>query len=130
LRRACRLAGVKKTSFWRWKDTDNERKERYARARQEQIECWADDTLDIADDNVRDVYETEDGREIVNTDVIARARLRVDTRKWLLSKLCRDPYGDTTEHKHSGNINILLANYAPTLEGESEEVKVIGDGAG
>lgn len=124
LRRACKAAGCSKTSFWRWKDETLERKERYARAREAQIECWADETIDIADDNTRDVYETEDGREVVNTDVIARARLRVDTRKWLLSKLARNTYGDNVNHNHTGNITVTTVNYA-TIEGQADEVRAI-----
>lgn len=125
LRRACKAAGCSKTSFWRWKDETPERKERYARAREAQIECWADETLEIADDNTRDVYETEDGLKIVNTDVIARARLRVDTRKWLLSKLARNTYGENINHNHSGHISVDRVHFGRVIEGEAEEVKSV-----
>ena len=35
-----------------------------------------------------------DGKEIINQDVIARSRLRVDARKWIASKLLPKKYGD------------------------------------
>lgn len=54
----------------------------------------AEDILLIADDNGKDTYVSEDGVEQTDHDVIARARLRVDTRKWLLSKLQPKKYGD------------------------------------
>jgi hypothetical protein len=56
--------------------------DRYARARQRQYEGWAEDILDISDD--------------VSLDPNDR-RIRVDTRKWLLSKLLPKQYGDRVE---------------------------------
>ncbi|MBP9870404.1 MAG: hypothetical protein KBC53_02765, partial [Nitrosomonas sp.] len=41
-----------------------------------------------------DTYIDEDGHVIVNGDVVARSRLRVDSRKWLASKLIPRTYGD------------------------------------
>jgi hypothetical protein len=87
LRRACRAAGCPTSSFWDWQNADPSRRERYARAREAQIRVWAGEIVEIADDNVRDVYETEEGRTIVDHDHIQRAKLRVDSRRWLLSKL-------------------------------------------
>jgi hypothetical protein len=58
----------------------------YAVSREIGYQCMADELLDIADDNSRDTVADEDGHESTNHDVIARSRLRVDTRKWLLSR--------------------------------------------
>lgn len=69
----------------------------YARAREAGYHRMADDVIDVADDGLNDTYETEDGREVTNTDVIARSKLRVDTRKWLLSKALPKIYGDKLE---------------------------------
>ena len=66
----------------------------YARARKTQALEWAEDILEIADDGVRDTYVDEDGNVRTNTDVLGRSRLRVDTRKWLLSKVLPKVYGD------------------------------------
>lgn len=54
----------------------------------------ADEILEIADDNASDTRTDEDGNEFVNHDVINRARLRVDTRKWMLSKCLPKIFGD------------------------------------
>jgi hypothetical protein len=40
----------------------------------------------------------EDGIERTNHEVVARARLRVDTRKWAMSKLAPKKYGDRITH--------------------------------
>lgn len=80
--------------------------EQYARAREMQAEQWSDEILDIADDGTNDCIEREnkDGStyEAVNHDHISRSKLRVDTRKWLMSKLLPKKYGDRLMAEHSG----------------------------
>jgi hypothetical protein len=70
---------------------------RYARARDRQIEHWADELLSISDDANNDWMERNDkggdGWQI-NGEHIQRSRLRSDNRKWLLSKLKPGKYGD------------------------------------
>lgn len=65
----------------------------YARARQIQAELRADEIIDIADDNSLD-FKEDNGRVSVDHENIQRARLRVDTRKWYLSKVLPKVYGD------------------------------------
>ncbi len=57
-----------------------------------QIETLVDEIIDIADDSSNDRI-IDDGRERCNGEYIARSRLRVDTRKWLASKLAPKIYG-------------------------------------
>jgi len=76
--------------------------DRYARARTIQAETIADDLLTIADDGTNDVRVLPDGREIVDNDVIQRSKLRVDTRKWLLSKMLPKQYGEKTQLEVAG----------------------------
>jgi hypothetical protein len=74
----------------------------YARAREEQADFYAEEIVEISDDGRRDYTTTEDGREVVDHDHIARARLRVDARKWYASKLAPKKYGDKVTAEHSG----------------------------
>jgi hypothetical protein len=89
----------------------------YARARDLLLDHIADEILDISDDSRNDfiIRETEKGRteRIVDQENIARDRLRVDSRKWLLSKLRPDRYGEKT------SINIS-AGPPPSTEPESK----------
>jgi hypothetical protein len=71
--------------------------EMYARAREDQADTLADEMLEIADDSSRDTLKTEAG-EVCNTEYVQRSRLRVDTRKWIASKLKPRKYGDKVEH--------------------------------
>ncbi len=68
----------------------------YDLARSELHDFWADEILTISDDSSNDYIETETGQR-PNTELVARSRLRVDSRKWLLSKLASKKYGDKLE---------------------------------
>ena len=78
----------------------------YARARAIQFERWADEILNIADDSSRDVVirHLPDGttERVINHDHINRSRLRIDSRKWLLSKLLPSRFGDRLSAELSG----------------------------
>ncbi len=73
---------------------------KYAQARHEQLWLYADEMLDIAD-NAGDhvgpgdfTVSPKTGRIIVNHDAIQRAKLKIDTRKWLLAKLLPAQFGE------------------------------------
>lgn len=74
----------------------------YAQAREIGYHVMADELLEIADDGINDRIVDEDGNERTDHDVIARSRLRVDTRKWLLSKALPKIYGDKIQNEHTG----------------------------
>lgn len=69
----------------------------YTRAKQEAADAFAEDMLDIADDSTDDIMFDADGNPRVNNEAIQRSRLRVDTRKWLASKLKPKKYGEKLE---------------------------------
>jgi len=65
-------------------------RDQYDNARKIQYECMVDDIVDIADDGRNDfvINNTEEGDLArLNVEAIGRSRLRVDTRKWFLSKV-------------------------------------------
>ena len=69
----------------------------YTRAIELRAMRWAEEILDIADDGSND--STSD---ITDHDHINRSWLRVDTRKWLLSKVLPKVYGDKLQHTGEG----------------------------
>jgi len=72
----------------------------YERAKEEQADFMAEEMLEIADDGSNDFMTITKGDatyEVENKEVTSRSRLRVDTRKWLASKLKAKKYGDKIE---------------------------------
>lgn len=62
----------------------------YAQAREMQYQCMADDLIDIADNGTNDWMESnnpDDEGYRINGEALGRSRLRVDTRKWFMSKV-------------------------------------------
>jgi|TARA_R110000782_G_scaffold101239_1_gene187916 hypothetical protein len=92
LRKACIEADCSRQGFSNWIDESDELIGRYARAREMMIDFIADETLTIADE---DLIATGEGK--VDSAMVQKQRLRVDTRKWLLSKLAPKKYGDKLE---------------------------------
>lgn len=66
----------------------------YANAKLKQAHVLAEDIIDIADDDSRDELEDENGNVRFNSEFAARSRIRIDTRKWMTSKLLPKIYGD------------------------------------
>jgi hypothetical protein len=95
-------------TFYEWLEKDSFKSERYARATQIRADVIFDDMLIIADQNENDTYTNEDGKVLINNDVINRAKLRIDTRKWVLSKLNPKKYGDKIQQEHSGEIKTTI----------------------
>lgn len=79
---------------------------RYARARDMGIDRMIEETVEIADDSGLDVVVTEDGAK-VDGEAVQRAKLRVDTRRWIASKLAAKRYGDRLQV--DANINVEIA---------------------
>lgn len=98
LRRACDRVGITRWSFLRWVDADFDGlAHRYARARERLLDCLAEDIIDIAD-----VGRAE--RELNERD-----KLRIESRKWTLSKLKPEQYGD----KSTQTIDMTLKGEDP-----------------
>ena len=93
--KACQAAGVPHNTFLRWVDDDPQLADRYAGARHNLIERMANDLLEISDSPVP---TTDSGA--TDSGAVQDKRLRVDTRKWLLSKLAPKKYGDKIETTH------------------------------
>lgn len=113
LRSVCRSEGMPdKTTVFRWMRTNELFRAQYARAKEESADSHADDILEIADDGRNDWMERETkngGKEtVVDHDHISRSRLRIDTRKWIASKLKPKKYGDRFEHVGDPNAPVAL----------------------
>ena len=91
----------------RWIEDDVQGfRQQYARARERQAEWLADELLDISDDGSNDWMERE-GFTTLNGEHVQRSKLRVDTRKWVASKLLPKKYGDRVDLNHNGTITAV-----------------------
>ena len=100
VREACSKAGVPERTFRANVDAT-----RYARAREACAHAIAEDILEIADNGKNDWMEAhgkDDLGWVSNGEHIQRSKLRVDARKWLLSKIAPKHYGDKQSVEHSG----------------------------
>ena len=104
LRAAAREINMHASSVLRWTERDNDFAQQYARAREVAYKMLADEIVEISDDASRDAIVDEDGNVKQNTEFVNRARLRVDTRKWILAKMLPKLYGDKVTHEVSGTI--------------------------
>ena len=82
------------TAFFRWLRDHEDFREMYVIAKQEQVELLIEQCIDIVDDDSNDIITTDDGRKIINTAAVRRAKMKVDFRKWLASKLLPRKYGN------------------------------------
>ncbi|WP_334304933.1 hypothetical protein, partial [Mycoplasmopsis arginini] len=87
--------------------------ELYTRAKEDSADTLSDEMLDIADEQCTTVKHGEGDSEreveiVFDSTAVARNRLRVETRKWIASKLKPKKYGDKVELdakvEHSGEL--------------------------
>jgi hypothetical protein len=94
-----------KDTIFSWLKIYSDFSDQYARAKRLQIEVLVDEIIEIADDSSQDNLINKQGQIICNNAVINRARLRIDTRKWIASKLAPKIYGDKINNTH--NVDII-----------------------
>ena len=75
---------ISRTTFYDWINKDKEKLDIYARACILRADFLFDEILEIADNETRDKSNI----------AVSRDRLKVDTRKWALSKMNPKKYGD------------------------------------
>lgn len=85
------------STVFKWLRENKAFSEQYARAKEESADAMIEEMLEIADDGTNDLMTITRGDHeynVENREVTNRSRLRVDTRKWIASKLKPKRYGD------------------------------------
>lgn len=125
IRKACEIAGISTKTYMKWLSESEHYAHAHARAMEERADSMFEDILNISDENGEDTRFIEDGTEITNHDVIQRAKLRVEARKWMLGKMQPKKYGDKLDLTSDGE-KISSNNNAPDLSHLSvEELKTL-----
>ena len=81
-------------TIYRWISNNEEFRNRYAQAKRSQIEVLVDEIIDITTDSPH-TYTDDNGNIRCDAAIL---RVKVDTRKWLASKLLPKVYGDRLHH--------------------------------
>lgn len=102
LRTALKQDDVFSRTIWNELIVDEDKKTRYTRAREERADGIFEDIIDISDNSGNDKIVNNDGIEVVNHEAIQRDKLRVDTRKWMLSKMQPKVYGEKVDVTSDG----------------------------
>ena len=104
LRAVCRQPGMPKPSTvidWAL-DENHPFYGKYKHARLIGYTVMADDVIDISDDSRGDFVEktgpSGETTRVFDSENVARSRLRVDSRRWILAKALPKIYGDKIEH--------------------------------
>lgn len=74
---------------------------------------YSEELMEIADDGTNDWMlnnRPDNPGWVANGEALQRSRLRVDTRKWVASKLLPKKYGDKVGVEHSGKVEGLAIN--------------------
>lgn len=126
LRAVCRELDLAHSTVLNWVVYDHQGfADQYTRARQLQVEAWADVIVAEAEDSSKDTQTLtrRDGTEYEAPDHewINRSRLRVDTYKWLMSKLAPKKYGEKVEVENNVSVSdpLLAALQAIATNGNS-----------
>lgn len=88
-------------TFFDWLHEDEEKVKQYARACELRAEQIFEDILEIADETQGDKKYTESG-EIIDSEYVARSRIKIDARKWMLGKMNPKKYGDKLDMTTDG----------------------------
>lgn len=90
------------TAVYEWRKAQPEFAEAFARAREDQMQAWSDQIISLADEASSD-YRIEAEAEISADGTVKakfdrrhvdRAKLMIDTRKWLMAKILPAVFGD------------------------------------
>jgi hypothetical protein len=89
-----------RSTVYRWMEANESFRYRYARAREALMDFYAEQILTIAFDESGDIVIEQDGnrsKAVANHAKVQRDRLKVDSLKWITSRLFPKRYGDKTE---------------------------------
>ncbi len=131
LRKICDIEGLPdKSTVFRWLGTNTAFRDQYVRARDVQADYMAEEIIEIADDGTNDFGfkegDTAEGASaspVFLAEHVQRSKLRVDSRKWLMSKLAPKKYGDFQRTELSG------PNGGPVILSIADQIKAAHAGS-
>lgn len=106
-------------TIYRWLREEPDFSRTYDRSKQDQADIHVDEMMDIADNDTGDD---------LGSVAVQRAKLKVDTRKWVVSKLKPKVYGDRIIAEHTGMLNMTGMSDADLLRIVNEHAPLMIEG--
>jgi len=95
----------------------------YARAKEESADALFEETIDIADESLDDAKTYSDSKG--GSAIVNAYRLKVDTRKWMMSKMKPKKYGDKLDMTTNGkDLPTPILGLMNKNENESSDSKI------
>lgn len=118
------------TAIMQWVDSEPDLALLYAHAREVGYRLLADEIVTISDETEVEVrYNGNDVTLVLDATAVARNRLRVDTRKWMLSKMLPKTFGDKTTTEltgaNGGAIQVAAVPLSGLSDGELEQMRLL-----
>ena len=98
LRKACKNSGIPRMTFYNWVDDEQKEIDRYMRAKEQGIEARFESIEE--DYNEEPQRDPETGK--IDSAWVQLQRLKIDSKKWELSKLAPKKYGDKIDVTSKG----------------------------
>ena len=108
--------------FYKWLREYPDFAEEYRIATELRADVLVDEMMDIADDDSLDIIidtEADEGARVKADQIkVARAKVKIDTRKWVAARMAPRKYGNNVKveaenkHDHSGGIDIRIVDYS------------------
>ena len=98
LRKACKNSGIPRITFYKWVDDEQKEIDRYTRAKEQGIEARFESIEE--DYNEEPQRDPETGK--IDSAWVQLQRLKIDSKKWELSKLAPKKYGDKLDVTSKG----------------------------
>lgn len=119
LRTVCSGEGMpNKQTVFRWFRENKEFCDQYARAKEESADALAEEVLELSDESSRVVL----GIDRSDNARVQAMKLRVDTRKWIMSKMKPKKYGDKMDLTSDGKAikanSIIFSNFKDETSSE------------
>ena len=114
--------GCSRSEFKSWVKETDEEKANYARAIRDRALFLFDELQAIADttEEGTKTKSTKDGVEVTSGDMVEHRKLKIDTRKWILSRMFPADYGDRITAEISNPALDELRKHFPNIDaGES-----------
>lgn len=90
-----------RSTIYEWLAKYSDFSDRYARASEQRADRYFDEMLDIADGTL--------------IDEVQKAKLQIDTRKWVLARMNPKKYSDKAQDDNADNAISLLAKFMKEL---------------